>query len=72
LSGYDILLELEELKRLPKKGMAGMDLKVAGFRCSGWCAEARALVRPEKVYKVRMKVEKGGKRMRLVLVSKIL
>lgn len=68
-SGYDILLELEELKRLPKNGMVGIDLKVAGLRCSDWCAEARTLVKPAKVYKERMNVEKGGRRMRLIVVN---
>lgn len=61
-------MELEELKRLPKNGIAGIDLKVAGFRCSDWWVAARALVKPEKVYKVRMKVEKGGKRMSSLVV----
>lgn len=63
-SGYDILLELDELKRLPKKGIVGMDLKVSGLRLSDGRAEARALVKLEKVYSERRKVEKGGSRMK--------
>lgn len=70
-SGNDILEEEEvdeEPKRLPRKGMVGMDLSWCWRRrlcaCWAWAEAVRTRLRLERVKRVRRKLENGGIRMR--------
>jgi hypothetical protein len=71
-TGNDILGELDVLNRDPMNGMVGIDLRIVA-REKGWrvrCAAGKFRVVALKVWNVRIRVGKEGKRIDIVVGSR--